>query len=122
MDIEKAVRKSFHSTSPLGTTTPPILLEGTTLPPLASYSPLKLDMISAAAMDARAWTAASTPDYEGRAYESEDGVAQPGERVRQGSKAMRVEVVTSPRLEGVAGRVSGESVRGGGGKGGIVLV
>lgn len=86
MDIQNAVRKSFHG-SPS-----PIVLEAT--------SPLRIDT-------------RGKPDYKGDDYgtEGEDygGEGYGEARVRQGSKARRVEVVDSPSLEGLEARLSGES-------------
>ena len=110
LDIEKAVRKSFGS--PARRATPPIILESSPLPGAGLG---KLDVIAAAAMNARAW-AATQPDYEGNEYGEEEGdeLATPQvagvERVRQGSMVRTVEVLDSPNVEGVIGRVSiGES-------------
>ena len=79
----------------------------------------KLDVVAAAAMNARAW-ASALPDHEGNAYggDEEDELVPPGtaggggevERMRQGSMVRKVEVLDSPNVEGVIGRVSiGES-------------
>ena len=109
MEIENAVRKSFHTTSTQRT--PPIILESSPLPQVIAHSRLKIDTISAAVMNARTWSSASKPDYEGPGYESsgdESGMRR--ERVRHGSAARKVEVVDSPTVEGVVGRVSGEIV------------
>jgi hypothetical protein len=74
-----------------------------------------LDVIAAAAMNARAW-AATQPDYEGNEYGEVEGdeLQAPqvagAERMRQGSMVRTVEVLDSPNVEGVIGRVStGES-------------
>jgi hypothetical protein len=110
LDIENAVRKSFGS--PTRRATPPIILESSPLPGAGLG---KLDVIAAAAMNARAW-AATQPDYEGNEYGEDEGyeLATPQiaevERVRQGSMVRMVEVLDSPNVEGVIGRVSnGES-------------
>ena len=112
MDIEQAVRKSFHATSPRRT--PPILLESSSLPQVKGQSPLKIDTIAAtAAMNARAWSSGTKPDDEREEYGSscdELGGGLNREKVRQGTAARRVEVVDSPNVEGFVGRVSGESV------------
>jgi hypothetical protein len=103
MDIEKAVRKSFHASSP-SRRTPPILLESSPVQTMLSPSPLKSDRVSYASN-------AYQPDYEGEEYgdSDEDGGVLGHERVRKGSAARRVEVVDGDRVEGVAARISGES-------------
>lgn len=97
LDIQSAVRKSFHG-SPGKT---PIILEA------SGASPLRIDTKGSG------WK----PDYQGQGYGDEEGaegvegLGQFGdeERVRQGSKARRVEVIDSPSLEGFEARLSGES-------------
>jgi hypothetical protein len=104
MDIEKAVRKSFHASSP-SRRTPPILLESSAVQTMLSPSPLKTDGVNYAA-------GGYQPDYEGEDYGDSDedgGVLGQFERVRKGSAARRVEVVDGDRVEGVAARISGES-------------
>ena len=113
-DIEKAVRKSFKTTSPRYT--PPIILEASTLPPVMGASPSKIDTITAAAMNVQTSSSASKLDFEEIVYESDTGDndeirIQTGERVRQGSAARKVEVVNRPTVEGFVRRISGESVR-----------
>ena len=106
MDIQNAVRKSFHGSS----ITSPIVLEAS--------SPFRSDS------KGQGWG----QDYQGDDYgnEGKEGFEQEVERVRQGSKARRVEVVDSPSLEGLEARLSGESPErrmngNGGSDGGIVL-
>jgi hypothetical protein len=71
-------------------------------------------------MNARVWGIAS-PDYTGEEYGDEDVDGR--ERMRQGSLARKVEVVDShDGVEGVVGRVSGESPERGRENGGIVLM
>ena len=117
LDIQEAVRKSFGGPG-ARRATPPIILESSPLPAATATGKAglkKLDVMDAAAMNARAW-ASARPDYEG----NEDGADEdqelappvPGgvERVRQGSMVRKVEVLDSPSVEGVIGRVSiGES-------------
>jgi hypothetical protein len=102
MDIEKAVRKSFHASSPSRRVTP-ILLESSPVTGTLAPSPLKSDALANA----------YRPDYEGEDYgdSDEDGgvLGQQFEKVRQGSAARRVEVVDGDRVEGIAARISGES-------------
>jgi len=92
MDIQNAVRKSFHG-SPVGKS--PILLDA------SAGDSSALGLIDPKGL----WK----PDYRGEEYEQENMGDEMVERVRQGSKARKVEVVNSPGLEGLEARLSGES-------------
>ena len=103
------MRKSFHGALPVAIKTP-ILLETSG----AERRPLRIDTMG---MTTGLWK----PDYHGDGYgdlgERGVGEDQVVERVRQGSKARRVEVIDSPSLEGMEARVSNVG-GGGGGSGG----
>ena len=113
IDIEKAVRKSFATSSP-NRRTPPIILE--TSPVVVSGGLLQSAMtkdgtsaLQVAATNAKIWNSAN-PDYEGVDYGSSGDEGEARQRVRQGSKAKKVEVRDTPEdLEGMAARVSGDS-------------
>ena len=109
IDIEKTVAKSFRATS---RRTPPILLESSILPQDKDHSPLKIDAIDfAAEMNARAWSSANKPHYGGvENGNTSDKVSGIRERFRQVIAARRVQVVDGPNVEGIVGRISGESV------------
>ena len=116
LDIQEAVRKSFGGPG-ARRPTPPIILESSPLLGATTGKPGlgKLNVVGAAAMNARAW-ASARPDYEGSDYGADEdeelAPPEPGglERVRQGSMVRKVEVLDSPSVEGVIGRVSiGES-------------
>jgi hypothetical protein len=109
IDIEKAVLKSFQVTS---RRTPPILLESSTLSQSKGHSPLKINtVVGAAVTQDQAWPSANEPVY-GRKENGSSGIKIIGirERIRQGSAARRVKVVDIPHVEGIVGRVSGESI------------
>ena len=60
----------------------------------------------------QAWSSANKPDYGGEEHGSsgDEFARRRRERIRQGSAARRVEIVDGPNVEGIVGRVSGESV------------
>jgi hypothetical protein len=129
MDIQEAVRKSFHTGS-ISRRTPPIILESSPMPPVVPLSPLKVDTIAAvAAMNTGTRiSAGSQPmsdedmDYESNEEEDIGGSMKGVDRVRQGSAAKQVEILDSPCVEGVVGQVSWERRERTGGRGSEEIV